>query len=187
MPRGVIIFGSAGSGKTSLGRMTAERLGFPYFDLDDYIWRRDTPIPFTVMYSREEKASRLMADISKGERFVMAGSMSSFNAPFVPLFDLAVHLTADVETRLARVHKRELDQFGARILAGGDMHEEHMRFLDSVSRYDTDASPSMAEHTAWAETLPCRVLRLDGGDALQKNAAIIVDAYRAAITEKTAI
>ena len=50
MPRGIIIFGSAGSGKTTLGKMVAEDLGFPYFDIDDYIWRKNTDIPFTVMY-----------------------------------------------------------------------------------------------------------------------------------------
>ena len=56
MARGIIIFGSAGSGKTTLGRMVAEQLSFPYFDIDDYIWRKDTPEPFTVMYSRAEKS-----------------------------------------------------------------------------------------------------------------------------------
>ena len=91
MSRGIIIFGSSGSGKTTLGKMVAKRLGFPYFDLDDYIWRKDTDKPFTVMYTREEKSNRLMSDISKSEFFVMADSMDSFNTPFVPLFDLAVH------------------------------------------------------------------------------------------------
>lgn len=74
MARGIIIFGPADSGKTTLGKMTADELEFPYFDLDDYIWRKDTEIPFSVMYSREQKISRLMTDISAGDHFVMAGS-----------------------------------------------------------------------------------------------------------------
>ena len=49
MATGIIIFGSAGSGKTTLGKMVANKLGFPYFDIDDYIWRKDTDKPFTVM------------------------------------------------------------------------------------------------------------------------------------------
>uniref|UniRef100_UPI003260E19C shikimate kinase n=1 Tax=Clostridium sp. NkU-1 TaxID=1095009 RepID=UPI003260E19C len=40
MARGIIIFGSAGSGKTTLGKMVADKLGFPYFDIDDYIWKK---------------------------------------------------------------------------------------------------------------------------------------------------
>lgn len=42
MPKGIIIFGSAGSGKTTLGKMVAKALSFPYFDIDDYIWKKDT-------------------------------------------------------------------------------------------------------------------------------------------------
>lgn len=53
MARGIIIFGPAGSGKTTLGKLVAENLDFPYFDIDEYIWRRDTDIPFTVMYAYE--------------------------------------------------------------------------------------------------------------------------------------
>ncbi|MCT4598274.1 MAG: AAA family ATPase [Vallitalea sp.] len=50
MSRGIIIFGSPGSGKTTLGKMVAEKLGIPYFDIDDYTWRKDTDKPFELMY-----------------------------------------------------------------------------------------------------------------------------------------
>lgn len=183
MARGIIIFGSAGSGKTTLGRMVAENLGFPYFDLDDYIWRKDTDRPFTVMYSREEKVSRLMEAISKHNNFVMAGSMDCFNAPFVPLFDLAVHLTADVTLRLARVHKREYEVFGTRILEGGDMYEEHQRFLYSLTQYDTNGSPNRNHHMQWAATLPCKVLYLSGEDTLHLNTKRILEEYFKCVNE----
>ena len=42
MARGIILFGPAGSGKTTLGRLVAEALGFPLFELDRYVWRQDT-------------------------------------------------------------------------------------------------------------------------------------------------
>ena len=178
MPRGIIIFGSAGAGKTTLGKMVALRLNYPYFDIDDYIWRKDTKVPFQVMYSREERAGRLWEAISGHEHFVMAGSMDSFNAPFVPLFDLAVHISAAPEIRAARIHQRELAMFGDRILEGGDMYEEHRRFLDSASRYDTDGSPCLKTHLEWAKTLPCKVLYLNGEDEFNINVKLIVDAYR---------
>ena len=50
-----MIIGPSGCGKTTLGRQVAEMLGYPYFDVDEYIWRFDTPELYTVMYSREEK------------------------------------------------------------------------------------------------------------------------------------
>ena len=52
---GIIIVGPAGAGKTTLGRLAARELGAGFLDIDDYIWRTDTPAPYTVMYSREEK------------------------------------------------------------------------------------------------------------------------------------
>ena len=179
MSRGILIFGSAGSGKTTLGRLTAEELGYPYYDIDDYIWRADTPVPFTQMYSREEKIRRLMEALTQHEHFVTAGSMDSFNAPFVPMFDLAVLLTCDWEVRHRRLDQREYAAFGNRIRKGGDMYEGHLRFLDIARRYDTDGSPSLAFHSRWADTLPCKVLRLNGADAPSQNTAAIVRAYRA--------
>lgn len=184
MSRGIIIFGSAGAGKTTLGKMVAQQLNYPYYDIDDYIWRKDTDIPFTVMYSREEKADRLLAAISKHEHFVMAGSMDSFNAPFVPLFDLAVHITVTPEVRVARIHERELAIFGDRILEGGDMYEEHQRFLASACRYETDGSPCLKTHWEWAATLPCKVLYLNGEDELSINVKLIVEAYMRSLSSR---
>jgi adenylate kinase family enzyme len=177
MARGIIIFGSAGSGKTTLGKQVAKELGFPYFDIDDYIWKKDTERPFTVMYSHEQKVGRLMADISQGTHFVMAGSMDSFNAPFVPLFDLAVHMTAPVDVRIARIHDREYKRYGERILEGGDMYEEHQRFLMLSARYDTDGSPCMKTHKEWAETLPCKVIEIHGEDEFNEKVRQIVNVY----------
>ncbi|RMD00461.1 shikimate kinase [Clostridium autoethanogenum] len=177
MARGIIIFGSSGSGKTTLGKLVAKKFDFPYFDIDDYIWRKDTDKPFTVMYTHEEKINRLMTDISKGTHFVMAGSMDSFNPPFVPLFDLAIHITASIDTRISRINKREYEVYGERIMKGGDMYEEHCRFLDNSARYDTDGSPCMRTHAQWANSLPCKVLQLNGDEDLNKNAEIIVHEY----------
>lgn len=118
---GMIILGSSGAGKTTLGKLTAKKLGISYLDIDDYIWRSDTEIPFTVMYSREEKIKNLMEAAEKAGEFVMAGSMNSFHEYFDPFFRLAVYLTADAKVRVQRVHERELAAFGSRILPGGDM------------------------------------------------------------------
>lgn len=185
MSRGIIIFGSSGSGKTTLGKMVAEKLGFPYLDLDDYVWRRDVDKPFTVMYTREEKINRLMSDVSQCEFFVMAGSMDSFNTPFVPLFDLAVHITASVEVRLARINKREYERFGNRILEGGNLYENHQRFLNVSAQYDSDGSPSLKTHEKWANSLPCKVICINGEDCLANNIQLIINVYREIIYQFT--
>lgn len=179
MARGIIIFGSPGSGTTTLGREVAMRLGFQHFDLDDYLWRWDTEIPFTVTRPREERIELLMADISKFPHFVISGSMDSYNAPFVPLFDLAVFNSAPTEIRVERVKAREFAQFGDRILPGGDMFENHENFLDCVRRYDTDGwAISRKVHEQWAATLPCPVLHIDGTVAIEENIEGIVEQYK---------
>lgn len=174
-----MIFGPAGSGKTTLGRLVARQLGYQFVDIDDYIWRKDTVVPFSQMYSRAEKISNLMDAISQSDYFVMAGSMDSFHQHFDPFFVLAVHLTAPADVRVARVHQRECAEFGNRILEGGDMYEEHQRFLADIATYDIGGgSTSLAVHNQWADSLRCPVLRLDGSDDLTQNTNLIVHKYR---------
>ena len=176
--QGIIIVGPAGAGKTTLGRLAARELGAGFLDIDDYIWRTDTPAPYTAMYSREEKIRRLMAAAQAAGTFVMAGSMDSFHAPFDPLFRLAVHLTADADLRLARVHRRELEAFGARILPGGDLHAAHEAFLRETAAYDHGAASCNRErHEIFLRGLSCPILRLDGGDPPAQNMRDILKAW----------
>ena len=178
MPKGIILLGPSGSGKTTLGKLVAERLGTAFLDIDDYIWKKDTEIPYTVMYTKAEKISRLMEAAEKAGEFVMAGSMNSFHEHFDPFFLLAVYLTAEEKLRVSRIHDRELAEFGSRILPGGDMFEAHQAFLRDSADYDHGAaSCSSKQHELWLSQLTCPVLRLDGGEKLEKNAGIIITAY----------
>ncbi len=185
---GMIILGSSGAGKTTLGKLTAKKLGISYLDIDDYIWRSDTEIPFTVMYSREEKIKNLMEAAEKAGEFVMAGSMNSFHEYFDPFFRLAVYLTADVKVRAQRVHERELAAFGSRILPGGDMYEEHRKFLEEVENYDSGAaSNNYSRHEQWLSQMECPVLRLNGADSPENNSEKIVEMYRSVRGGKAAL
>lgn len=176
---GIMIMGSPGAGKTTLGKMVAKELGYTFVDIDEYIWRKDTEVPFSVMYTKTEKISRLMEAISNCEHFVMAGSMNSFHEHFDPLFELVVHLHADVQLRVKRAHERELKLFGERILEGGDMCEEHHKFLNDIAGYDYGIGGcTLQQHEIWLQSLQCSVMRLDGMHALEKNLKIIVDTYR---------
>lgn len=145
MSSGIIIIGPSGSGKTTLGKIAARKLGYPYFDVDDYIWKQNTDSPYTQMYTRDDKISRLSKDIAPYEHFVMAGSMSSFHYAFDEMFEMMVLLYVSPDIRIERVHKRAIKRFGERVLEGGDMYEAHMRFLNDNRRYEEDGSPNMRE------------------------------------------
>ena len=76
---------------------------------------------------------------------------------------------------------RELAEFGSRILPGGDMFEAHQAFLRDSAAYDHGAaSCSSRQHELWLSQLTCPVLRLDGGEDLEKNAERIIAAYEKA-------
>jgi shikimate kinase len=179
MATGIMIMGPSGAGKTTLGELVAKELGYTFVDIDEYIWRKDTDIPFSQMYPRTEKISRLQAAISTCEHFVMAGSMNSFHEHFDPYFELVVFLHADAELRVKRVQEREFGWFGERVLEGGDMYEEHRKMLSNIAGYDCGMGGcTLQQHEEWMRCLNCKVIRLDGADALEKNLSSIIDAYK---------
>lgn len=179
MAAGIMITGSSGAGKTTLGEVLAKELGYIFVDIDEYIWRKDTEIPFSIMYSKDEKISRLQDAISDCEHFVMAGSMDSFHEYFDPYFEMVVHLQTEEKIRVRRVHKREMSRFGNRILEGGDMYEKHLRMLTDITGYDYGIGGcTLQQHKKWINSLDCKTLYLDGADPLEKNIRIIMEIYK---------
>lgn len=179
MATGIMIMGSSGAGKTTLGKLVAKELGYTFVDIDDYIWRKDTEIPFSAMYPRAERISRLQEAIANCEHFVMAGSMNSFHQHFDPYFELVVHLHAGAQLRVKRVHQRELGWFGERVLEGGDMFEEHQKMLSGIAGYEEGTGGcTLQKHEDWIKSLTCKVIRLDGAEPLEKNVKMIMEAYK---------
>jgi cytidylate kinase len=174
---GIMIIGPSGSGKTTLGKKLADALGYPFFDVDEFIWRFDTPEPYTVMYSREEKISRLQDAIAPYEHFVMAGSMSSFHTHFDVYFGMMVFLYAAPDIRVERVKERAVQRFGDRVAEGGDMYESNQQFLKDNRRYEEDGSPNLREQKEWMNSLSCIKLELDGAKDIDENIRIITDIW----------
>lgn len=183
MSTGIMIIGPSGSGKTTLGKIVAQKLGYPYFDVDDYIWKKNTDNPYTQMYTREEKISRLSNDIAPYRHFVMAGSMSSFHYAFDDKFEMMVFLYVEPNIRVQRVHERAIERFGERVLEGGDMYESHMRFLEDNRKYEKDGSPNLSEQREWMNNIPCVKIELDGAADLETNADIIVNNWNCRYSE----
>jgi adenylate kinase family enzyme len=178
MTRGIIIFGAPGAGDTTLGKELAKLFGFQHFDLDDYWWDWDTKIPFTVFRPRKERIELLMDAISKYPYFVMSGSMYSIRESFASLFDLAVFITAPTAVRMERIQMRELSRFGERILAGGDMCEGHLKFLQQAKHYDAgEPQCCLKQHEQWISELNCPVLRVDGTKQISKNVTYIAEKF----------
>ena len=179
MASGIMIMGAPGAGKTTLGELVAKELGYTFLDIDEFIWRKDTEIPFSEMYPKNEKISRLMDAVSACDHFVMAGSMDSFHEHFDPFFTLVVHLQTDAEIREMRVRQREFDRFGNRILEGGDMYDKHEGFIRDLAGYDIGIGGcTLQQHELWLKSLSCKVIKLNGSDNLYVNMKRIIKMYR---------
>ena len=182
MAKGIILFGSPGAGTTTLGKELAKRLDYPHFDLDDYHWRWDTKIPYTVLRSKDERTHLIMNALNASQNFIMSGSMWSIRKEFEHMFELALYVTASVKIRSERLRYRSLARWGSRVLAGGDMFEHHEVYRDyyaTAEQYDKDESTLSyrKQHEQWIEELPCPVLRVNGEVDVSKNIIWILDQY----------
>lgn len=169
------IFGGSGSGTTTLGRELSARLGLPQFDSDDYYWEPTDP-PYQTARSPEERVQLMKKDIEAStDGCIISGSLCGWGDRLTSYFTLAVRLVIWPDLRIERLAKRERMNFGDRLLEGGDMHKNHVEFMEWAKQYDT-AGPdmrSMALHDMWSETLRCPILTLDSAE---KSPAELADA-----------
>ena len=162
-PKIIHIFGASGSGTTTLAREISSRFGYFHMDTDDYFWLPTNPM-FTAKRDKSERLALMKKDIEIHEKIVISGSLCDWGDALIPYFDLAIRVVTDTETRLQRLKEREYRRFGNRIHEGGDMYDEHMKFLIWAGKYDTaDASMrSKAKHDEWQTLLSCPVITVDG-------------------------
>lgn len=169
-PRGILIFGANGSGKTTLARELARILTFPHMDIEDYHFA-PADMPYTAPRPREECLALLRADMEKHGAFVLSAVTGDFGDVIPSWYALAVQLSAPVNLRMQRIEAREHARHGARILAGGDMHAQHRRFVDFA------ASRDLAAIDRWAQGLACPVMRVDGAADWRENAVRVAERY----------
>ena len=162
------IFGASGSGTSTLGKKISSELGYTFMDTDDYYWMPTDP-KFTVKRPIDERISLMKRDIDTAENVVISGSLCGWGDVLIPYFTLAVRIVIDTDLRIERIKARERERFGSRIDVGGDMHQQHIEFIEWARSYDTaDATKrSKARHDEWERLLPCEVLHIDGAESLE--------------------
>jgi len=110
--------------------------------------------------------------------WVLSGSMIGWGDALVGTFTLAVYLRIDPDLRMQRLIARERLRYGARVEAGGDMHEQSKTFLEWARRYDTAGleQRSAMLHEFWMKALPCRLLRIEHNAPVSEWAGVVLDA-----------
>ena len=164
----VHVFGASGSGTTTLGTAVARALGARFLDADTYYWVPTDP-PFTTKRPPAERVAAIEREVEGHADWVLSGSLCNWGAALVPRFTLAVFLVLDPELRMARLIERERARYGPRIQLGGDLHDQHVAFVDWARSYDHARAPvrSLDLHERWMANLPCPVLRLDADRSVE--------------------
>ena len=157
------IFGASGSGTTALGRKLGQALQIAVFDSDTYYWENST-VEFTIKRDVIKRNAMLAAEISTHKNWITSGTIMSWKSDIPQQFTHAIFLYLETETRIARLHSREVARYGAEAVApGGKRHQLATEFLAWAAHYDdgTLSGRSLPLHEAWMKTLHCPILRLN--------------------------
>ena len=138
-------------------------------DTDSYYWE-ETDSPFTEKRDPKDRVAMILHDVEGVENWVLSGSICSWGDPLLQHFNLAVFLRLEPTARLQRLRSRELLRYGSRIQPGGDMHQQHLEFMEWAESYDSAKAPirSLDLHTSWMKRLDCPVVELDSANSVEE-------------------
>lgn len=172
--RVIHIYGASGSGTTTLAKYISDKLNYLFMDTDDYFWLPTNP-PYSERRDTDERIKMMKNDIAMSDRIVISGSLVDWGDELIPLFSLAIRLVTETDIRIERLRERERRYFGSRIEIGGDMHQNHCKFIEWAASYDNGGLDmrSKAKHDEWQKLLKCRQIVLDGSNDLEYNLEIV--------------
>lgn len=148
----ILVVGSPGSGKTTLARGLAERLGLPLVHLDDHYWRPGWQRP------AHEEWLAAVARLAAEERWVIDGNHFDTIEPRLARAQLAIHLDYATPLCLARTFRRgvrrlfgERDSLPARIREDAGYRPAariDWRFVRKIATFRTTLRPALLDALA---------------------------------------
>lgn len=155
------IFGSSGSGTTTLANEIAKVYDYNHLDIDDIMWEKTDP-PFTHRRDDEIIKQLINEKLEYHCDAVISGSFVNIYDDLKAQVGLFIYMNLDIETRIRRINEREYKRFGDRILPNGDLYTKHQDFLQWVSDYEHNPENlrSRRQHLAWLKDVKVPVLRI---------------------------
>ncbi|QLY39702.1 AAA family ATPase [Hujiaoplasma nucleasis] len=155
------IFGSSGSGTTTLAKSLSEIYDFYHIDIDDIMWEKTDP-PFTIRRDNQVIKKDMHEILKNHQNTIISGAIVNIYDELKENIDLYIYMNLDIETRIKRINRRELNRFGKRVLPGGDLYDKHQEFLQWVSDYEHNPEylRSRRQHLSWLDGVSKPVLRI---------------------------
>ena len=167
----IVICGLNGSGKTTLGKKLAQRINYIHKDIEDYYFNNNIDYKYAKPRSRDDVSKELEKDFNNYENIIFTSCKGDYG-DLSNLYDLAILILLDRDTRLKRVKKRSYKQFGDRVFENGDLYEKEMKFWDMI--YNKDESVV----TDWFNSLECQKIEIDGKKNIEENITTILDKFK---------
>ena len=164
------IFGSSGSGVTTLGTALSKQLAIPYFDADDYYWEKTNP-PFQLRAEAGKRNAQLAADLKKEPHWILGGSLDSWADFIKHEFDLAVYLWLPKTVRATRLLDREKERYGE------TLSQQSLDFIDWALAYDDNNrhGRNRRRHEQWMQTLPCPYLIIEKDIEVEDKVRVVTE------------
>ena len=154
---GILICGLNGAGKSTVGRLLADRMGYRFIDNEElYFPKTDPNYSFSDPRTKEEVIRILEEMIEKDNRFVFSAVKGDYGDKLIASLDHIVLIEVPKKERIRRVRERSYKKFGDRILQGGDLFVRESKWFSLVESRPEDYV------TKWLETVDCPVIAVDG-------------------------
>lgn len=171
---GIIVCGLNGCGKSTLGKALAQKMGFPFIDIEDlYFTRANNDTPYANPRSREEVEKLLLSEVCGHENFIFSAIKGDYGEELQKHYQYAVVIEVPKEIRTQRVRNRSFQKFGSRMLEGGDLYEAEEQFF-SLAEARTESF-----YEQWLQSLHCPVIRVDGTKSIAENIHFIINRIHA--------